>query len=390
MKAVVCHQENLEVEELPEPVPGPGQVLLEVVRSGICGSDLHARQHADELADVAAAIGYPDVMRPHESVVMGHEFSGRVLDYGPGTRKAWPTGTPVVSLPMIQMGDKVQMTGLSAKAPGAYAERVLVQESLTMDVPNGLSPETAALTEPMAVAWHAVRRSGVGRRETAVVVGCGPIGLAVILMLKARGVRTVIASDFSPGRRALAEQCGADVVVDPGAESPWTCFEESRYFTDANDLFDLALGTMGKLRRIPMLPWWRVLRAAEAAGATPQRSGRLRVRRRARHHRPDHQQAPLASRVVVVGVCMEPDTIQPAMAINKEIDLRFVFAYQPARVPRDPAPDGGRQGRPDPAGHRHRRARRGRRGLRRARRPRAARQDPDRPGQRGHDSLRAG
>ncbi len=304
-------------------------MLLEVVRSGICGSDLHARRHADQLADLAAAIGYPDVMRPHESVVMGHEFSGRVLDYGPGTRKAWPTGTPVVSLPMIQMGDKVQMTGLSAKAPGAYAERVLVQESLTMDVPDSLSPETAALTEPMAVAWHAVRRSGVGRRETAVVVGCGPIGLAVILMLKARGVRTVIASDFSPGRRALAEQCGADVVLDPGAESPWTGFEQSRYITDANDLFDLALGTMGKLRRIPMLPWWQVLRAAEAAGATP--SGPVVFECVGVPGILDQiiNEAPLASRVVVVGVCMEPDTIQPAMAINKEVDLRFVFAYQP-------------------------------------------------------------
>ena len=123
MKAVVCHETNLVVEELPEPVPGPGQVLLEVVRGGICGSDLHARRHADELADLAAGIGYVDVMRPHQSVVMGHEFSGRVLDYGPSTRKAWSTGTPVVSLPMIQMGDRVQMTGLSAKAPGAYAER---------------------------------------------------------------------------------------------------------------------------------------------------------------------------------------------------------------------------------------------------------------------------
>jgi threonine dehydrogenase-like Zn-dependent dehydrogenase len=329
MKAVVCHETVLEVAEVPDPVPGPGQVLLEVVRGGICGSDLHARKHADQLADLASAIGYPDVMRPHESVVMGHEFSGRVLDYGPDTRKAWPSGTPVVSLPMIRMGDKVQMTGLSARAPGAYAERMLVQESLTMDVPNGLATETAALTEPMAVAWHAVRRSGVRKRETAVVIGCGPIGLAVILMLKARGVKKVIASDFSPGRRALAERCGADVVIDPGAGSSWTGFEQSRYITDANDLFDLAFSTMGKLRKVPMLPWWQVLRAAEAVGATP--------------HGPvvfecvgvpgiiDQivNEAPLASRVVVVGVCMEPDTFQPAMAINKEIDLRFVFAYQP-------------------------------------------------------------
>ncbi|MCW2806677.1 MAG: Diacetyl reductase [Marmoricola sp.] len=333
MKAVVCRETRLEVEDLPEPVPGPGQVLLEVVRGGICGSDLHARNHADQLADLASAIGYHDVMRPHEDVVMGHEFSGRVLDYGPATRKPWRTGTPVVSLPMIRMGEQVQMTGLSAKAPGAYAERVLVQESLTMDVPNGLAPETAALTEPMAVAWHAVRRSGVRRRETAVVIGCGPIGLAVILMLKARGVKKVIASDFSPGRRALAGQCGADVVIDPGAESgdssPWTSFEDSRYITDANDLFDLALDTMGKLRRVPRLPWWQVLRAAEVAGATP--TGPVVFECVGVPGIIDQivNEAPLASRVVVVGVCMEPDTFQPAMAINKEIDLRFVFAYQP-------------------------------------------------------------
>jgi threonine dehydrogenase-like Zn-dependent dehydrogenase len=332
MKAVVCHETNLEVADLPDPVPGPGQVLLEVVRGGICGSDLHARKHADELADLAAGIGYTDVMRPHESVVMGHEFSGRVLDYGSSTRKAWPRGTPVVSLPMIQMGAQVQMTGLSAKAPGAYAERVLVQESLTMPVPNGLSPETAALTEPMAVAWHAVRRSGVRRKETAVVIGCGPIGLAVILMLKARGVEKVIASDLSPGRRALAERCGADVVVDPGPDarqSPWSSFGESRYITDANDLFDLALGTMGKLRKVPMLPWWQVLRAAEAAGATPSGPVVFECVGVPGIISQIINAAPLASRVVVVGVCMEPDTIQPAMAINKEIELRFVFAYQP-------------------------------------------------------------
>jgi threonine dehydrogenase-like Zn-dependent dehydrogenase len=329
MKAVVCHQTNLSVADLPDPVPGPGQVLLDVTRAGICGSDLHARTHADQLADIASAVGYLDVMRPDEHVVMGHEFSGRVVDYGPRTRGAWSEGTPVVSLPMIRMGAKVQMTGLSAKAPGAYAERVLVQESLTMVVPNGLAPETAALTEPMAVAWHAVRRSGVGKRQTAVVVGCGPIGLAVILMLKARGVRRVIASDFSPGRRALAEVCGADVVIDPGAESPWTGFEQSRYITDANHLFDLALDTMGKLRRVPLLPWWQVIRAAEAAGATP--TGPVVFECVGVPGIIDDivTNAPLASRVVVVGVCMEPDTIRPAMAINKEIDLRFVFAYQP-------------------------------------------------------------
>ena len=269
MKAVVCHETKLEVADVPDPVPGPGQVLLEVVRGGICGSDLHARTARRR----ARRPGRRDRLPRRDAPPRVGGDGARVQRPGarlrPGTRKAWPTGTPVVSLPMIQMGDKVQMTGLSAKAPGAYAERVLVQESLTMEVPNGLSPETAALTEPMAVAWHAVRRSGVRKRETAVVIGCGPIGLAVILMLKARGVRTVIASDFSPGRRALAERVRRRRRDRPGAESPWTGFEQSGYITDANDLFDLGLDTMGKLRRVPKLPWWQVLRAAEAAGATP-------------------------------------------------------------------------------------------------------------------------
>ena len=329
MRAVVCHESKLGVEDVPDPVPGPGQVLLEVVRGGICGSDLHALKHADQLADLASGIGYHHLMRPHESVVMGHEFSGRVLDYGPGTRKSWASGTPVVSLPMVQLGGKVQMTGLSAKAPGAYAERVLVQEPLTMDVPNGLSPETAALTEPLAVAWHAVRRSGVRKRETAVVIGCGPIGLAVILMLKARGVHRVIASDFSPGRRALAEVCGADMVFDPGVDSPWTGFEKSRYITDATELADLALSTMTKLRRVPFLPWWRVLRGAEAAGAIPKGPVVFECVGVPGIINQIVNEAPLASRVVVVGVCMEQDTFQPAMAINKELDLRFAFVYQP-------------------------------------------------------------
>jgi len=90
-----------------------------------------------------------------------------------------------------------------------------------MPVPNGLDPAVAALTEPMAVALHAVRRGDAGKRDVAIVIGCGPVGLGVILMLKATGVRTVVASDFSPGRRALAERCGADVVVDPSQDSPY-------------------------------------------------------------------------------------------------------------------------------------------------------------------------
>jgi threonine dehydrogenase-like Zn-dependent dehydrogenase len=329
VKAVSCKQGRLEVVDRPAPVPGKGQVLIEVLRCGICGSDLHAREHCDELADVAREAGYEDFMRSHQDVVMGHEFCGEVVEYGPGSRKPLPEGRTVVALPLLRAGQGVHAIGLSTAAPGAYAERVLVQESLTVAVPNGLQPHLAALTEPMAVAWHAVRRGEVKKRTVAVVIGCGPIGLAVICMLKAVGVRTIVASDFSAGRQALASACGADVVVDPAVESPFASAQQRGHLTTLPAALDMAVSAMEKLQRIP-LPWHRVWRAAEAAGATTPKSpvifecvgvpGVI-----------DQiiATAPLFSRVVVVGVCMGPDRIRPAMAINKEIDLRFVLGYTP-------------------------------------------------------------
>ncbi|WP_310961451.1 zinc-binding dehydrogenase [Nocardioides terrisoli] len=331
MRAVVCQQSQLRTEDVPDPVPGPGQVLLEVTRCGICGSDLHMRRHADVVADMSELIGLDGIMRVADAVVMGHEFCGRVLSYGPGTRQEWRPGQLVVSLPMVRRDGRAAMTGLSAEAPGGYAEKILVQESLTMAVPDGVAPDAAAMTEPLAVAWHAVRRGRVGRRDTAVVIGCGPIGLAVILMLKARGVRTVVASDLSAARRELAVRCGADVVVDPAVDSPWASFQQTRHVTDARALLDTAFDAMEKLRRIPRLPWAKVLRAADAAGAAVP-SGPVVFECVGVPGVIEQivTGAPLRSRVVVVGVCMEPDTFQPAMAINKEIDLRFVFAYDPA------------------------------------------------------------
>ncbi|HEX4253904.1 MAG TPA: alcohol dehydrogenase catalytic domain-containing protein, partial [Streptosporangiaceae bacterium] len=209
MRAVVCQNEKLRVAEVPAPVPGKGQVLLATQRSGICGSDLHARLHADELADMATEMGYPTVMRPDQEIVFGHEICGEVIDYGPRTRRQWRPGTRVVTLPVRRNGATVHMVGFDTAAPGGFAEQVVTQQEFTFEVPNGLAVERAVFTEPLAVGWHAVRRGSVSRGQAAVVIGCGPIGLAVILMLKAAGVRTVIASDFSAGRRELAARCGA-------------------------------------------------------------------------------------------------------------------------------------------------------------------------------------
>lgn len=91
MRAAVVTAAEFEVTELPTPRPGAGQLLIDVSRCGICGSDLHARTHADELADLAVATGYEHFMRSDQSVVLGHEFSGAVVDYGPDCRKRWKT-----------------------------------------------------------------------------------------------------------------------------------------------------------------------------------------------------------------------------------------------------------------------------------------------------------
>lgn len=329
MKAVTCTDAKLEVVDQPTPTPAKGQLLIDVLRCGICGSDLHARRHCDELAEVTAESGYDAFMRSDQSVVFGHEFCGEVVDFGPRTRKTPRAGTPVVAMPLLRRGKEVHLTGLSTEAPGAYAEQLLIEQSLAFPVPNGLAPQMAALTEPMAVGWHAVRRGEVGKSDVAIVIGCGPIGLGVICMLKAHGVRTVIASDFSAGRRALATACGADVVVDPAQDSPYSAAGGHGHLSGAPDALGLALSTVEKLHKLPV-PWWHLWRAAEAVGAaTPKHPVIFECVGVPGVIDQIISGAPLFSRVVVVGVCMGADNIRPAMAINKQIDLRFVLGYTP-------------------------------------------------------------
>ncbi|HEY5842926.1 MAG TPA: zinc-binding dehydrogenase [Mycobacterium sp.] len=327
MKAVSCLQGALSVVDVPTPQPGTGQLLLDVRRCGICGTDLHARVHADDLDGLMKEVGYDGSIRSDTPAVLGHEFCGEVLERGNRVGKEFTPGTAVVSFPLLRAQGAVHPTGLSPHAPGAYAERMLAEASLSFRVPNGLDVDTAALTEPMAVALHAVRRSGIRRRDKAVVIGCGPVGLAVICHLKAMGVGTVVASDFSPARRALAARCGAHVVVDPAQDSPYAAVGKSG-ITSAPALYELGVGSMEKLRKVP--GWQHLYRLADKLGAAgPKRPvifecvgvpGMLDGIVAA---------APLNSRVVVAGVCMERDHLRPALAVGKEIDMRFVFGYTP-------------------------------------------------------------
>ncbi|MDO7868897.1 zinc-binding dehydrogenase [Nocardioides jiangxiensis] len=328
MKAAVVQQGEFSVTDLPVPTPGPGQLLLRVVRAGICGSDLHARSHTADLHALGRDLGYEAIMSPAQQVVMGHEFVGELVARGPKTKRSWTTGTRVVAVPMVKHGDEIHMTGFDVDAPGAYAEYLLVQEAFAFAVPDGVDDDKAAFTEPLAVAWHAVRRGEVGRRP-AIVIGCGPIGLAVILMLKASGVKTIVASDLSPTRRELARRCGATVVVDPREQSPWTAYELKGPVGSVTELADFGLSAIGAMRKVPLLPWGRVMRAGEKLGAAPAGPVVFECVGVPGILDQIFAAAPVRSRIVGVGVCMEPDTVRTTLALNKEHEIRFVFAYDP-------------------------------------------------------------
>jgi threonine dehydrogenase-like Zn-dependent dehydrogenase len=330
VRAVTCQHSRLELVDLPDPRPGSGQVVINVLGCGICGSDLHARYHADAEADVLAEIGYDGFMRSEQQVVLGHEFVGEVAGFGPGTRRKIAIGTPVVAVPLTRRGDEMHAIGLSAAAPGGYAEQVVVEESLTFALPNGLSPRLAVLTEPLAVGLHAVRRAEVKKSDVAIVIGCGPVGLAVVCMLKAQGVGTVVASDITAGRRQLAAACGADIVVDPVGDSPYL---DRGFLTSLPGAVGLAIETMEKLRPLPV-PWEYVWRLGEKLGGKPKHPVIFECVGVPGILDAIIASAPLYSRVVVAGVCLGPDTIRPVMAINKEIDLRFVMGYTPLEFSR--------------------------------------------------------
>jgi threonine dehydrogenase-like Zn-dependent dehydrogenase len=328
MKAVVCQNTELRVSDLPEPKPEAGQVLLQVLRCGICGSDLHVRQHCDHMRSLMNRSGYRNFPSADQPLVFGHEFCGEVLEFGAGTKQKIKPGTPVCAMPVIRKGADIDMLGLSTRAPGAYAERVVAEESMLMPIPNGLSCDLAALTEPMAVGLHAVHRGEVKSKDVAIVIGCGPVGLAVICMLKAKGVKTVVASDFSAGRRALAKQCGADLVVNPATESPYANWEQYGFLGGLDALLELAVSTREKLGQLP-LPWWHSWRLAEGLGLRPKRPVIFECVGVPGVLQKIIDGAPLFSRIVVVGVCMQIDSIEPAMGNNKELDVRFAMGYSP-------------------------------------------------------------
>ena len=308
MRAVIRRNKQLVCDEIAELKPGAGQVLVRTLACGICGSDLHALHHMEHMIDLTRrAGGIGDGFDPTADTVFGHEFCAEILEHGPGTTGALKAGTRIVSVPAtLTPAGGVELLGFSNTLPGGFAERMILSEAMLLPVPNGLPTDKAALTEPFAVGAHAVAKARLEPDSVALVVGCGPVGLAVIAGLKARGHGPVVAADYSPRRRRAAERLGADVVIDPAVESPHARWEGFGVPT-ARAAQNMAR-MMGKTFGRPVV--------FECVGSPGVLNSLIEA-------------APAGSQIVVAGVCMETDRIEPAIAITKEIELTFVFGYTP-------------------------------------------------------------
>ena len=282
MKAVVAREPGrLAVETVPDPTPGPGQLVLRVSACGICGTDTRMHQMG--------------LIPP--GTILGHEFCGEVAE----SRHGHKAGDRVCALPSISCGECGRCrSGLGAycssrktigfgASNGAFAEYVAVAAHETVRLPEGVDSTLGALVEPLAVGLHAVNVGRIRRGETCLVIGAGPVGLATALWARHFGAGMVIVSEIAPARRALAERMGATTSLDPRAAGL-----DSRLAELAPEGPDVVFEAVGE------------------PGVIREAIGRARFR----------------GRVVVAGLCFSADTIEPLAATSKEVSVSFVLSYE--------------------------------------------------------------
>ncbi|HEY2068317.1 MAG TPA: alcohol dehydrogenase catalytic domain-containing protein [Rhizomicrobium sp.] len=293
MRAAVFREMSkpLIVETLADPEPGPTDIILRVKNCGICGSDLHMTEPTS-------------IMPLTLGSVMGHEFAGEVVAVGKSVGGKWKSGDRVAGFPFICCGEHSpclnfgQARGMCAKGTavglgqshGAYAEYVKIGAGSGFRLPESVSFREGAMVEPLAVGLHAVDMAKMARGATVLVVGAGPVGLAVMLWANFLGARHVIVSERAEIRREMAARFGATDAIDPS--QPLTPQVEKIAGHGPDVIFE-CVGAPGMI------------------GATMM-------------------EAPRGCRIVVAGVCQQPDTIMPIVGIMKEIELQFVLGYRPA------------------------------------------------------------
>ena len=222
MRACVVHGAgDLRIDEVGPAVPGPGQVAVDIAFGGICGSDLHY-YHEGRVGD----------FRVVEPMVLGHEVAGRVASaadgMAPGTPVAIHPATPCDVCRECREGRRnvcadTRYLGSAAHVPhvqGGFAQRIVVPAEQVRPLPPGLSLRLAALTEPLSVALHAVRRAGDVRGRRVLVTGAGPIGCLVTAALRQAGAAEIVVSDLVDEALAVAARVGATTTVRAGG-SGW-------------------------------------------------------------------------------------------------------------------------------------------------------------------------
>jgi (R,R)-butanediol dehydrogenase/meso-butanediol dehydrogenase/diacetyl reductase len=224
MKAARFHgREDIRVEDIPEPHPGPGQVQIATEWCGICGTDLH------EYLDGPIFAPTPEAPHPLTGgavpITLGHEFSGVIVEVGNGVT-GLTEGERVLVEPYDVCGEcvacragrynvcrKLGFIGLDGDQ-GGFAERAVVDQRWIHRIGN-LTTEEGALIEPLSVGYHAGKLSGLRAGQIAAVFGAGPIGLVTAAALKALGAGRVIVVEPAEARKAKAPGAGADTVLDP-------------------------------------------------------------------------------------------------------------------------------------------------------------------------------
>ena len=285
MKAAVFKKrDEMAVIDLPDPVAGVGEVILKVHDCGICGSDLHAVQYGLGMA--------PDT-------VMGHEFCGEIHSLGTDTN-GYRVGDRVTSLPRTSCGlcdwckrddsmhcSKQRSLGLG-QLPGAYAEFVACSSASLLKLPANVSSRAGALVEPLSVGLHGVNHASIEPGMGVVVMGAGPIGLSTLIWAKAKGASAIVVSELAPGRTELAMKLGASAVVNPTESDPADAVKSIT--GRAPDVVFECIGVKSTL--------------GAAIGMVGRRG-----------------------QVVVIGVCMESDSIYPLSCVMKEVQINFALAY---------------------------------------------------------------
>ncbi len=279
----------LEVTELPDPVAGPGEVVVRVKACGICGSDLHAAGRN---------------FRMPPGTIMGHEFCGVVEAAGRGVENLRP-GDPVVVMSYLGCGEcdpchtgnaqrcrGVKLVGFG-EVPGAYAELMKTRPGSVFPMPPGMDFRTGATAEPLVVGLHGLHRAGFVAGESCVIMGAGPIGIVTMLWARYAGARAIVISELTEHRRRLALEMGADAAVDPRMRNP------------SGVVAQLAGGG-------PQV----VFECTGAPGALAEAI----------------TYSQLGGRVVVIGVCTEDDGFVPITAMSKELDMRFSLGVERAEV----------------------------------------------------------